>query len=58
MLYEKLKIPFHTDGQNEISEDKEDKEASTRTGLVFAAKRSDGVLGAHMHRRMHQRGAV
>lgn len=41
-----------------FSEDKEDKEASTRTGLVFAAKRSDGVLGAHMHRRMHQRGAV
>lgn len=44
--------------QNVISEKEEDKKAKRGTEFVFTAKRGDGMLGAHMHRRMHECGVI
>ncbi|KAI8543839.1 hypothetical protein RHMOL_Rhmol08G0250700 [Rhododendron molle] len=39
-------------------EEEEDEEAQGGTELVSTTKRGDGVFGAHMHRRVHDGGAV
>ena len=40
------------------AEKEKDKEAEAGAEPVSTAKRSNGVFGAHMHRGVHQRGAL
>ncbi|KAG5537034.1 hypothetical protein RHGRI_024469 [Rhododendron griersonianum] len=43
---------------DETELEEEDEEAQGGTELVSTAKRGNGVFGAHMHRRVHDGGAV
>lgn len=40
------------------TEEEEEEKASTRAELVLAAERGDGVPGAHMRGRVHERGPL
>lgn len=43
---------------NERTEEEEIEEAEGRTEVIHRTKRSDGVFGTHMHRRMHRSWAL